>query len=92
MRGLNTCFSAAMCGASFYTAETDAKNPMDIYNSIVIAQELTELLWLFQRSRGIRKMKGEKQYQQQKDLLALVTCSGPCPGWTVLLGRSGEVV
>lgn len=28
-RNLNTCFSAAMCGASFYTAETNVKNPTD---------------------------------------------------------------
>ena len=44
MGDLNTCFSTAVCGASFYTAETDAKNPVDFYNSIVIARELTELL------------------------------------------------
>lgn len=32
MRDLNTCFSAAVRGASFYTAETDAKNPADFYS------------------------------------------------------------
>lgn len=37
MRGLNTCFSAAVCGASFYIAETNAKNPAGFYNSVVIA-------------------------------------------------------
>lgn len=29
MRDLNTGFSAAVWEASFYTAETDAKNPID---------------------------------------------------------------
>lgn len=52
MSNLNTCFSAAVCGASFYTAETDPKNPSDFYNSVVMAQELAELLWLFQRNKG----------------------------------------
>lgn len=68
-----------MCGASFHTAETDAKNPIDFYNSIVIARELTKLLCLLQRSRGIRKMKGEKNYQLQEDPFAGVTCSSSLP-------------
>lgn len=65
----------------------------DFYNSIVITQELTGLLWLFQRSRGLRKMKGERKHQLQKDFVARATCSSSLP-WVdrASVGRDSEVV
>lgn len=65
MRALNTSFSTAACGASFYTNETDAKTPHTfVTGGLRTAWELTELLWLFARGRRIRKreMKGEKEF------------------------------
>ncbi|KQK81660.1 hypothetical protein AAES_78372 [Amazona aestiva] len=61
-------------------------------SSVVIAQELAELLWLFQRSRGIRETKGEKKYQLQKDLVACVTCSGSTLRVDHTSGWDGEAV
>lgn len=70
MRDLHTCVSSALCGAPFYTAETHAKkNPFlwdDFYNSTVIAQELTGLLWLLQNRRGLRKMKRGREIPSAK--------------------------
>lgn len=65
MRALNTSFSTAVCRASFYTNETNAKTPhIFVTGGFRTAWELTELLWLFTRGRRVRKreMKGEKEF------------------------------
>lgn len=93
MRALNTSFSTAACGASFYTDETDAKTPhIFVTGGLRTAWELTELLWLFTRGRRVRKRKMERRNSVQNDLQVGATCVAACPTRSVPLSNDQGLV
>lgn len=94
--GISIPVSALLCVEPHFTPLKPLLKPPflwhDFYCSIVIAQELTGLLWLFQRSRGLRRLKRERKYQLQKDFVAHGTCSCCLPWVQCALARTGGCV